>query len=310
MVLSTTRSFRCSTLIWFSGTRTGKYWPAVLIIAESWKGGDTDAWSTLHRWSVSIPSYEAARLDGAREMAGDYENHTVEPRSDHHHPVASQHRKNFLFRFRSVLSVPMNSGVLFPTTNVIDTYIPRPDWQVNTSMSFRQAGVYQSLVGFCVVIWVTGLSAETKTRHYSRRMEVWQIQKAKRFQFWINVVLILITLSIVLPFVLVFISSLTDENIDPQRIFVLPGEIQLFMLPGHHPSGWENPESVRNHRFCNDCWYRCKYCDVRSVGISAFCLKLPYRRAITFFVFFTMLFNAFGNPPSVSMSLDINLPAP
>ena len=35
---------------------------------------------------------------------------------------------------------------------------------------------------------------------------------AKRFQFWINVVLILNTLSIVLPFVLVFISSLTDEN--------------------------------------------------------------------------------------------------
>ena len=37
-------------------------------------------------------------------------------------------------------------------------------------------------------------------------------KKAKRFQFWINVVLVLITLSIVLPFVLVFISSLTDEN--------------------------------------------------------------------------------------------------
>ena len=37
-------------------------------------------------------------------------------------------------------------------------------------------------------------------------------KKAKRFQFWINVVLILITLSIILPFVLVFISSLTDEN--------------------------------------------------------------------------------------------------
>ena len=34
-------------------------------------------------------------------------------------------------------------------------------------------------------------------------------KKAKRFQFWINVVLILITLSIVLPFVLVFISMLT-----------------------------------------------------------------------------------------------------
>ena len=37
-------------------------------------------------------------------------------------------------------------------------------------------------------------------------------KKAKCFQIWINVVLIIITLVIVLPFVLVFISSLTDEN--------------------------------------------------------------------------------------------------
>ena len=38
-------------------------------------------------------------------------------------------------------------------------------------------------------------------------------KKAKRFQFWSNVVLILITLSIVLPFVLVFISSLTQNQL-------------------------------------------------------------------------------------------------
>ena len=37
-------------------------------------------------------------------------------------------------------------------------------------------------------------------------------KKAKCFQIWINVVLIIITLVIVLPFLLVFISSLTDEN--------------------------------------------------------------------------------------------------
>ena len=37
-------------------------------------------------------------------------------------------------------------------------------------------------------------------------------KKAKRFQFWINVVLIMSFRSIVLQFVLVFISSLTDEN--------------------------------------------------------------------------------------------------
>ena len=37
--------------------------------------------------------------------------------------------------------------------------------------------------------------------------------KEKRYQFFINIlILILMTLIIVLPFVLVFISSVTDEN--------------------------------------------------------------------------------------------------
>ena len=48
--------------------------------------------------------------------------------------------------------VPMNSGVLFPTTNVIDTYVYRAlIEQGNISMS-SAAGVYQSLVGFVIVM--------------------------------------------------------------------------------------------------------------------------------------------------------------
>ena len=37
--------------------------------------------------------------------------------------------------------------------------------------------------------------------------------KTKRYQIMINAILILVTLIIVLPFVLVFLSSLTDENV-------------------------------------------------------------------------------------------------
>ena len=68
------------------------------------------------------------------------------------HNDTAVHRKNFLFRFRSVLSGTDDSGVLFPTTNVIDTYVYRAlIEQGNISMS-SAAGVYQSLVGFCVVM--------------------------------------------------------------------------------------------------------------------------------------------------------------
>ena len=98
-------------------------------------------------------------------------------------------------------------------------------------------------------------------------------KKAKRFQFWINVVLILITLSIVLPFVLVFISSLTDENTLIRNGYsFFPEKFSFYAYSYIIRQGEKILRAyVRNHRFCNDCWYRCKYCDVRSVGISAFC---------------------------------------
>ena len=38
-------------------------------------------------------------------------------------------------------------------------------------------------------------------------------KETKRYQFWINMILIVITLIIILPFLLVFISSITDETV-------------------------------------------------------------------------------------------------
>ena len=82
-----------------------KYWPAILIIANCWKGVGYGCLIYIASLIGIDPSfYEAASTGRCKQMAGDYENHTAEPRSDHHHPAAPQHRKNFLFRFRSVLS--------------------------------------------------------------------------------------------------------------------------------------------------------------------------------------------------------------
>ena len=63
----------------------------------------------------------------------------------------------FYSDFGLFYQVPMNSGVLFPTTNVIDTYVYRALIERgNISMS-SAAGVYQSIVGFAIVMlsnWV------------------------------------------------------------------------------------------------------------------------------------------------------------
>ena len=87
-----------------------KYWPFILVIVHIWKVFGYDCilyYATLV--GIDHGYYEAAVIDGCqtgrrKQMAGDHKNHTAEPRSDHHYPAASQHRKNFLFRFRSVLS--------------------------------------------------------------------------------------------------------------------------------------------------------------------------------------------------------------
>ena len=58
----------------------------------------------------------------------------------------------FFADFGLFFQVPMNQGALFSTTNVIDTYVFRGLVQLgNISMS-AAAGLYQSVVGFVLVL--------------------------------------------------------------------------------------------------------------------------------------------------------------
>ena len=58
----------------------------------------------------------------------------------------------FYSDFGLFYQVPMNSGSLYPVTQTIDTYVFRGLLQLgNVSMS-SAAGVYQSLVGFVLVL--------------------------------------------------------------------------------------------------------------------------------------------------------------
>jgi putative aldouronate transport system permease protein len=48
--------------------------------------------------------------------------------------------------------VPQNSGALYPVTNTIDTYVYRGLLQLGDITMSAAAGVYQSLVGFILVL--------------------------------------------------------------------------------------------------------------------------------------------------------------
>ena len=67
-------------------------------------------------------------------------------------------RRN-IFRgdFGLFYQVPMNSGPLMDVTNTIDTYVYRGLMSLNNISMSSAAGVYQSLVGFLLVLtanWV------------------------------------------------------------------------------------------------------------------------------------------------------------
>jgi putative aldouronate transport system permease protein len=59
--------------------------------------------------------------------------------------------------------VPMNSGPLFRTTQTIDTYVYRGLIELNNIGMAAAAGLYQSIVGFVLV-----MASNAIVRHYNR----------------------------------------------------------------------------------------------------------------------------------------------
>ena len=130
-----------------------KYWPAILIIANCWKGVGYGCLIYIASLIGIDPSfYEAARLDGASKWQEITKITLPSLVPTIITLLLLSIGRIFYSDYGLFYQVPMNSGVLFPTTNVIDTYVYRAlIEQGNISMS-SAAGVYQSLVGFCVVM--------------------------------------------------------------------------------------------------------------------------------------------------------------
>ena len=130
-----------------------KYWPSILIIANCWKGVGYGCLIYIASLIGIDPSfYEAARLDGASKWQEITKITLPSLVPTIITLLLLSIGRIFYSDFGLFYQVPMNSGVLFPTTNVIDTYVYRAlIEQGNISMS-SAAGVYQSLVGFCVVM--------------------------------------------------------------------------------------------------------------------------------------------------------------
>lgn len=135
---------------WYSNS---KYWPFIIIFVNAWKSVGYNCiiyLSTL--MGIDKTYYESAKIDGATKWK--QIRHITLPLLK---PTVIMLTlmaigRIFYSDFGLFYQVPMNQGALYSTTNTIDTYVYRGLLQMgNISMS-AAAGVYQSVVGFILVL--------------------------------------------------------------------------------------------------------------------------------------------------------------
>ncbi|MDO5424247.1 MAG: ABC transporter permease subunit [Eubacteriales bacterium] len=130
-----------------------KYWPFILVFVNTWKGVGYGCLIYISSINGIDPTlYEAAELDGATKWQ-QIKNITLPSLVPTIITLTLMNvGRIFYSDFGLFYQVPRNSGMLFSTTNVIDTYVYRGLMeQSNVGMS-AAAGFYQSIVGFILVL--------------------------------------------------------------------------------------------------------------------------------------------------------------
>lgn len=129
-----------------------KYWPYILVLVNAWKYiGYSSIIYFAAMTGISQEYYEAARLDGANRW-----KQMTQITLPLIKPVIIvltllNIGRIFYADFGLFYQVTLNTGILLPTTNVIDTYVYRALIQSGDIGMSSAAGLFQSAVGFLLV---------------------------------------------------------------------------------------------------------------------------------------------------------------
>lgn len=135
---------------WYSSPQ---YWPFILILVQIWK---VFGYNSIIYFSVLVGIdqgyYEAAVIDGANRWQQFL--HVTLPglKPTIITLTLMSIGRIFYSDFGLFYQVPMDSGALMDVTNTIDTFVYRSMMQLNNIGMASAAGVYQSLVGFVLVL--------------------------------------------------------------------------------------------------------------------------------------------------------------
>ncbi len=128
-------------------------WPVILVIVNLWK--NIGYQSIIFMASISgidKSLYEAAALDGAGKLHQIFRITLPLLKPTVVTLVLMSVGRIFFSDFGLFYQVPQNSGALFATTQTIDTYVYRGLMQLNDVGMSAAAGLYQSVVGFILVL--------------------------------------------------------------------------------------------------------------------------------------------------------------
>ncbi len=135
-----------------------KYWPGILIITNTWKGigyGCLIYISSIN--GIEASYFEAAELDGANKFQQIWNITLPEILPSVITLTLLSIGKIFYSDFGLFYQIPRDSGLLYSTTNTIDTYVYRGLMKLGNVGMSSAAGFYQSVVGFILVLisnWV------------------------------------------------------------------------------------------------------------------------------------------------------------
>jgi putative aldouronate transport system permease protein len=130
-----------------------QYWPAILVLLSIWKGaGYTSIIYLASILGINTEYYEAAKIDGASRLQQVWyiTLPLIRPVIIMMTLISLGHI--FHSDFGMFYNVTRNAGSLYPTTDVIDTYVFRMFRTLGDVGISSAAGFYQATVGFLLVL--------------------------------------------------------------------------------------------------------------------------------------------------------------
>jgi len=155
-------SFGFDTFDWYSRVW---YWPFILVAVEAWKHVGLNAliyYAAL--MGIDPEYYEAAKIDGAGRWM--QMKHISLPSVMPVVSILALLAVGNVFRgdFGLFYQIPRDIGILYPATDIIDTYVYRGLKHADIGMT-AAVGLFQSAVGLALALVVNGIVRRIKPDH-------------------------------------------------------------------------------------------------------------------------------------------------